>query len=184
MKAVFKIRSLMKLALASMLSASFPGTFAADAAPPYSTDITLSDIMASIVMPAADVLWKAVSEDASATGTVVTAPQTDEDWTNVRNSAVALAAATNLLLLPQLEIANAAQAAEQPPPGELVPAEIADLRKSNMPAWTAHALLLHDTALKAIKVIDAHDVAGLSNVGGDIDAACESCHLQFWYPNG
>jgi hypothetical protein len=26
-------------------------------------------------------------------------------------------------------------------------------------------------------------VEGLSNAGGDIDEACESCHLTYWYPN-
>jgi cytochrome c556 len=38
-------------------------------------------------------------------------------------------------------------------------------------------------ALIALKAIDARDVDGLSNAGGDIDEACESCHLVFWYPN-
>lgn len=173
----------LRLAITASLFVTFTSASGADA-PPYSTDITLSDIMASIVMPAADVLWQAVSEDASAAGTVVTQPETDEDWARVRNSAVALAAATNLLLVPELNIVNAAQAAEETPLGELSPKAIADLRKGNMQAWTAHALLLHETALNAIKVIDAKDVDGLSSVGGDIDAACESCHLQFWYPEG
>ena len=42
--------------------------------------------------------------------------------------------------------------------------------------------LIDATAL-ALKAIDAKNAAGLSDAGGEIDAACESCHLTFWYPN-
>ena len=38
-------------------------------------------------------------------------------------------------------------------------------------------------ALIALKAIDAKSAGGLSDAGGDIDEACESCHLVFWYPN-
>jgi cytochrome c556 len=34
----------------------------------------------------------------------------------------------------------------------------------------------------ALRAIDAHDIDGISEAGGTIDEACESCHLQFWYP--
>ncbi len=62
--------------------------------------------------------------------------------------------------------------------------QIAVLQKDNWQAWVAHASVLHQTALEAIKMIDDRNVEGISDVGGAIDAACESCHLQFWYPEG
>jgi len=42
---------------------------------------------------------------------------------------------------------------------------------------------LIDATLIALKAIDARNAEELSNAGGEIDAACESCHLTFWYPN-
>jgi len=114
---------------------------------------------------------------------VVTVPQTDEDWQRLHNSAVNHATSTNLLLISGLPVASGST--EEPAPaGELGPTAIAKLRNANPQAWSAHALLLHDVAIQALHAIDNHDVDGLSEVGGDIDAACESCHLQFWYPEG
>ncbi len=37
--------------------------------------------------------------------------------------------------------------------------------------------------MEALRAIDARKLDGISDAGGTIDAACEGCHLQFWYPN-
>jgi hypothetical protein len=37
-------------------------------------------------------------------------------------------------------------------------------------------------SLQALEAIDAKDAKRLLDVGGDIDAACEACHLVYWYP--
>jgi hypothetical protein len=143
----------------------------------------LADIMEGIVMSSADVLWTSVSVDVSTEGEKITAPETEEDWTRLRHAAVTLAASTNLLVVPGLKIDNPADSTESAQ-GELSPAAIAKLRNENLPAWAAHAEALHQTALQAIKAIDDHNAEGLNDVGGDLDAVCESCHLQFWYPGG
>ncbi|MES2624163.1 MAG: hypothetical protein V4628_02690 [Pseudomonadota bacterium] len=146
------------------------------------SDASLSEIMATIVMPSADVLWNAVAVDVTANGTVLTAPETDADWQHIRDSAVALVAVTDKLLNESLPISNAAPV--EPPPGELGYAQIGNLRKENWQAWTAHVFVLHEVAQSSLKMIDAKDTEGLSEVGGALDEACESCHLQFWYPEG
>ena len=35
----------------------------------------------------------------------------------------------------------------------------------------------------AIKAIDDKNADALSNAGGDMDKACETCHKTYWYPN-
>lgn len=152
-------------------------------APQFNTDLTLSNIMGFIVMPAADALWKAVQVDVSADGAKNIEPQSEEEWLELRHEAMTLAGATNLLLVPGLNVTTPPESDEHAP-GELSPAAIAKLRKENLAAWAAHAQVLHQTALQAIEAIDKRDVTGISDIGGDIDAACESCHLQFWYPGG
>jgi hypothetical protein len=172
---------LLKPVLTLLALAGFATTAGgAEPATPFSTDISVSEIMESIVMPSADIFWNAVVFKVTEKGEEKDVPQTDEDWARLRWSAVNLATATNLLLIPGTPIAPAdvTEAGQ----GELKPAQIAALQKDNWQAWVAHAAVLHETALQAIKVIDARDIDGITDVGGDIDAACESCHLQFWYP--
>ena len=152
-------------------------------APAFNTDLTLSNIMEFIVMPAADALWKAVSVDVSAEGSKNVVPETEEQWLELRHEAMTLAGATNLLLVPGLNIDTPPESDEHPD-GELSPKAIAKLRQENLAAWAAHAKVLHETALHAIEAIDKRDATAVSDIGGDLDAACESCHLQFWYPGG
>lgn len=148
--------------------------------PQFQPDATVAEVMESIVMPAADVLWNSVVIYATQDGLVEEKPETDEDWQKLRWSAVNLAEATNLLLVPGRQAAAPGTPAG---PGELAPKEIQALIEQNQPAWAAHAQVLHNTALQTIKIIDNKDTDGLSDIGGAIDEACESCHLQFWYPN-
>jgi cytochrome c556 len=42
---------------------------------------------------------------------------------------------------------------------------------------------LHSTATQALEAIDRRDSEALLQAGGEIDAACEACHLTYWYPN-
>lgn len=150
--------------------------------PPFTTDITLSDIMEGIVMPGADSLWMAVQVDVTADGEKYTVPGTDAAWLSLRHEAIKLAAVTNLLMIPDLKISRKPDTEHGE--GELSPAEMAKLRAADLPGFAAHAKNLHDVALKAIEAIDKRDAEALSNVGGDMDAVCEACHKQFWYPNG
>ena len=149
--------------------------------PQFNKDLSVDEIMAYIVMPAADALWSAVSIDMTTEGEVVTSPQSDEDWERLHEQAVKLVASTNLLLIPGLPIA-AASKSETTPAGELSTTAIGELRDTQNAAWTAHVMLLHDIAMQALSTIVEHDADALSEVGGDLDAACEGCHLQFWYP--
>jgi cytochrome c556 len=136
---------------------------------------SIAELMDSIVMPSAQVVWDAVVYE----GDAVTGPKTDEDWQKVRWSAVDLAESANLLMVPG-RAANlpGAVAGE----GELAPEKITELVEEQRGAWVAYAHVLHEAAMEAIRAIDAKDPEAMSNAGGTIDAACESCHRQFWYP--
>src|SRR6266849_440582 len=67
---------------------------------------TVKDIMDALVDPGSDVLWDAVETIVSAKGTEEKAPHTDEEWKNVRNHAIMLLEATNLLLVPGRRVAK------------------------------------------------------------------------------
>ena len=69
------------------------------------------------------------------------------------------------------------------PGSELEPEQIEALVTQDHQAFTKFAFSLQDTAIAALKAIDAKDTEALSSAGGDIDMACESCHTKYWYPN-
>ena len=66
------------------------------AADEYRPTATIKDIMDAMVDPGADALWDSVAVTVSAKGTEEKAPHTDEEWKDVRNSAIRLVEGTNL----------------------------------------------------------------------------------------
>ena len=148
----------------------------------YIAQFSIEEIMESIVMPAAQAVWDAVAVDVTEKGTIEKKPQTEEDWEKLRWQAVTLVEATNLLIMPGRRAAHPGAKSENPG-AELEPAQIQELLDKQRPAFIAHAHVLHEAAMEALRAIDARNIDGISDAGGTIDAACESCHLQFWYPN-
>jgi len=142
---------------------------------------TVIEIMDSMVMSTADVLWNAVAVAATENGIVETVPETDEDWARLRWAAVTMAEAMNSLVIPGRHVAPAGAVLDPNDPS-LRPEQIEALIQKNWAVWVGFSHALDAAALEAINAIDARDVDKLSEIGGTIDAACESCHLQFWYP--
>jgi cytochrome c556 len=87
--------------------------------------------------------------------------------------------------MPGRHVALPEQANQTSQPGapELTPAQIEDKIAKDRAAWATKADALQSTALKARAAAKAHDKDGLLNVGEEIDNACESCHLVYWYPD-
>ena len=108
--------------------------------------------MGHIVMPSADKLWGSVATTVSAKGVEDIAPKTDEDWERVRDYAVTLVEATNLLLIPGRHVAEQGkQAADK---SELSPEQIETKIKGDWNAWAGHVAKLHDVAMESITAID------------------------------
>jgi cytochrome c556 len=78
-----------------------------------------------------------------------------------------------------------AEAAAGSPPssGELTPGEIQQRINATHEAFVQFARNLQDAGLKALAAIDAKNAQGLMDAGGQIDEACEACHVTYWYPN-
>jgi len=148
----------------------------------YIAQFSIEEIMEAIVMPAAQAIWDAVVVDVTEKGTIEKKPQNDEEWEKLRWQAVTLAESTNLLAVPGRLAARPGTKSANPG-AELEPEQIQALIDKQRPAFIAHAHVLHEAAMEALRAIDAKNIDGISDAGGTIDAACESCHLQFWYPN-
>jgi len=140
--------------------------------------------MDGIIDPSADVLWDSVAYIATTKGIEDRQPRTDEEWKTVRNSAITLIEAANLLSMPGRSVAAARAPAEAPPGlGELSHTEIQQRIDATHDGFTLLARNLQDAGLTALAAIAAKDAQGLMDAGGTIDEACEACHVTYWYPH-
>ncbi len=147
--------------------------------------MSIKELMEHIVDPTADWIFDAAVVDVSDKGTVETTPLTDEDWLKVERGAWLLAESANLLKMPrEVEAPGTVTPAHEPgkPGPELLPAQIQALIDKDRPLWNKHADDLRIVALDSLKIIKARNAQGLFDIGGAIDKACESCHLEYWYP--
>ena len=136
----------------------------------------------NVVDTSADVVWLSVTTVVSDKGLVETRPKTDEDWLKVRQGAITLAEAANLLMIPGRHVARPGEKSETPGI-ELEPAEMEVLINKDRPAWEQRATALHDAATLALRAAESHDADRVFEVGESIEQACENCHKQDRYPN-
>jgi len=150
-------------------------------APEYLVTTSIREIMGSMVMPSANDLWNAVSSTVTAKGVEEKAPKTEQEWSDVRNKAITIIEASNLILIPGRHVAPSG-AGNKDPSVNLPPDLIEKMIAEDPADWTKFAHAMHDSVLPALKAIDAKDPMALSDAGAAIDQACETCHLKFFYP--
>jgi hypothetical protein len=114
---------------------------------------SVKQLMEWVIDPAADVIWDSVGTIYTQSGAKERAPRTDEEWAAVRNSALIVAEAGNLLI---------------------VPARARDSDK-----WMAAAHRLTDAANGALKAVEARNVEALFSAGEQIYLACAACHERY-----
>ena len=141
---------------------------------------TIRELMDYMVDPAADAVWNSVAILYTQSGVDRKEPRTDDEWKAVRGQAVTLIESTNLLIM---DSRRAAPAGTVPGEGELTAADIDQLLATQRAAFVGLALGLRVASQKALTAIDKKDAVELIKTGGDIDEACEACHVVFWYPD-
>ncbi|MDX8130436.1 cytochrome c [Methylomonas sp. OY6] len=170
------------VASASLLMACETSTTEQAAPPiPFKPVATLQEIMTSIIDPNIDFIWNSVSSVSTASGTEERQPQTDEDWQLLRQHALAVTEAANLLLIEDRPIA-ATNAITSSGGAELTPAAIKTLIIEHRQEYVQRVQNLQNAAQSLLVAIDAKNVEELEKAGGEVEQACEQCHSQFWYP--
>jgi hypothetical protein len=142
---------------------------------------SIRELMDSEVDPAADFIWESVASISTRAGLEERQPHTDEEWLELRRHVVRLIEAPNLLIMKGRRVSNTYIPAGGA--GELDSNEAQQKIDANRPAFVALAQRLQDTGLQMLSAVDAKDPERVFALGGDIDDACESCHVTFWYPN-
>ncbi len=136
------------------------------------------------IEPPAEALWESVSTTLTASGVEEKHPETDEQWAEVAAHARTLMEAAQLLKTPGRPVFTPGKPmADEGVQGVLPPAEVQATIDANRAQFDQFSDLLHNVSEQMLQAIEAKDIQGMLNAGEAIDAACESCHLVFWYPN-
>jgi hypothetical protein len=132
---------------------SSPQVVAEPETPPLAAVGSTKQIMAGITGPSASAVYNAVGTVINSEGIKEIAPQNDEEWTAVANSAAALVESGNLLLIGDRVLDN----------GD----------------WITMARALIEKATVALEAAEAKSTEGLLASGGDINATCDNCHAKY-----
>ena len=137
------------VALVAALTASACGG-AADAPAAFTPVATIDQVMDAIVIPSSQAIFDAVVYE---NGVLVSAPKTDDEWFGLQMSAVAVAEAGNLLLIPP--------------------------RAKDTGEWATFSKQLTEAAVAVTKAADAKDVDRMLSAGGELYRACVNCHARY-----
>jgi cytochrome c' len=170
------------IAFASLFLLATACTKAAPPAPALLKTATIKDIMDSMVDPSGDFMFESVAQISDEHGITNKAPQTDEEWEEVRHHAFILLEAPNLLTMEGRKVAQPHERSKNPQV-ELQPEDIQKLVDGDRVSFVRRARKLQDAAEMALKATEAKDKDALFHAIENIDKACESCHLHYWYPN-
>jgi len=146
-------------------------------------DASIQSLMQAQIEPAAEALWNSVSTTVSAEGTEEKHPVTPQEWSAVRTHAVALMDASKQLELERKLLSPGQQMADEGVQGVLPAVQVEKRIATNRAQFTQFAQRLHQVSEQMLTAIDAKNVQGMIDAGEAIDAACETCHLAFWYPD-
>jgi hypothetical protein len=145
--------------------------------------VSVKELMRDMLDPASDFIFDAVKVEIGKNGTKETVPRTDKDWEKIRIGAVTLAEGVYLLKIPRpFAPPGDENNTTGEHPTELTPAQIQAKLESDPVLWNAKIEALRNVGLQVIEIVKKKDVTELWDAGDNLDQACESCHLQYWYP--
>jgi hypothetical protein len=114
---------------------------------------TVKQIMKGIVDPAATIVFNAVSTTVSLTGTEEKAPETDDEWETVANSAAALIESGNLLMMGN--------------------------RAVDTDDWVKMSRAMIESGTVALKAAQARNASGVFAAGEAVYTSCDDCHRKY-----
>jgi hypothetical protein len=155
------------------------------AQPPYTPVASVKDIMETLLEPATEVIFDAVS--VLPDGSVEKGPPNDAAWAEVRMSALVMSEGGNLLMMAGRRISSLPALTRSPThmtgleSDELMP-QLATRVSKTRRTWIKLAEALITAGSATLQAVDARDGVALLRADDAIDRACEACHHEYWYP--
>jgi hypothetical protein len=145
--------------------------------------VSVKELMRDMIDPTADNIFDAVWWDETAKGLVEHRPTSEQDWEKVRIGGVTIVEGIELLKMPRaLAPAGDVNNSVGLHASELSPTAIRAKIDKDPVLWLAKIQALRNVGLEILDVVKKKDVDGLWQAGGDLEDACEACHLEYWYP--
>ena len=132
---------------------AFASHVGADALPKDVNKLPLKELMGHVMQYGGDGIWKRQGYINDEKGERSLFPKTEEEWIDAESASLTLAELTNILLLPG--------------------------RKVDDPKWDEAVAGVRAVALKAAAAAEKHDEEAFFTAGGELDVACENCHVLF-----
>jgi hypothetical protein len=124
-----------------------------DALPSDFARLPMKEFMGHVMQFSGDQIWRWQGFINDEKGERSLFPKTDTEWEEAESGALALAEMTNILLLPG--------------------------RRVDDPKWDEAVAGVRKVALEAAAASEKHDKDALFKIGGELDEACETCHVRF-----
>ena len=145
--------------------------------------VSVKELMADMIDPASDYVFDSIGTIITKEKTTDIQPRTDEDWARIRAGAVMMAEGVYLLKVPRrFAPVGDENNSTGPEPEELSPAQITAKLEKDPVLWNAKIEALRNVGLEVLDIVKKKDTNALWDACEDLDAACENCHLEFWYP--
>ena len=145
--------------------------------------VSVKELMRDMLDPASDYIFDSVKIVTTNKGSVETSPKTDEDWDRIRIGAVTLAEGAYLLKVPRpFAPAGDVNNSTGPDPEELSPSQIQAKLDADPVLWNAKIEALRNVGLEVLEIVKKKDVNSLWDASDNLDNACETCHVNYWYP--
>ena len=145
--------------------------------------VSVKELMRDMIDPASDYIFDSVKIVTTKTGTVENVPKTDEDWAKLRIGATTIAEGVYLLKVPRpFTPTGDENNSTGPEATELSPAQIKAKLEKDPVLWNAKIEALRNVALEVLEIVKKKNTGELWEASYNLDQACESCHLQYWYP--
>ena len=182
---------LLACALASACSTPPKATAPAPAPAPAHQDlwgeikpvVSVKELMRDFIDPASDYVFNSVSIVTTSTGTIETTPKSEAEWERLRIGGVMLAEGVALLKVPRpFAPPGDENNSTGPDPEELSPAQIKAKLEADPVLWNAKIEALRNVGLEVLEIVKRRDAKELWDAADNLDNACESCHVAYWYP--
>jgi hypothetical protein len=155
--------------------------FAAAAVAQSGAPLTVRGVMTERVAPAMAGIWDVTNVAVDDDGRLDPAQLTDEQWRAIATHADALAKAGRDLVAADTIVAAATdnQAVDE---GEVPMADVQRRLAADGSGFRIHAGAFAEHADQIAAAARARDAAATGTLVDEMNAACESCHATYWYP--
>jgi|KBSSwiStaDraftv2_1062776.scaffolds.fasta_scaffold325387_2 hypothetical protein len=145
--------------------------------------VSVKELMDGMIDPASDFVFDSIGTIINKEKITEIQPRTDEDWNRIKVGAITMAEGVYLLKVPRrFAPVGDENNSSGPEAEELSPAQITAKLEKDPVLWNAKIEALRNASLEVLEIVKKKDVNALWGACEDLDAACENCHLEFWYP--